>query len=46
MKSLNEYGEFFLKLNLSELSVKEGDFSLVLKKAPSEESAPVVREEK
>ncbi len=32
MNSLKEYGDLFLKLNLSELSIQEGDFSLVLKK--------------
>ncbi len=32
MNSLKEYGDLFLKLNLSELSIKEGDFSLVLRK--------------
>ncbi len=32
MNSLKEYGDLFLKLNLSELSIQEGNFSLVLKK--------------
>lgn len=32
MNSLKEYGDLFLKLNLTELNVKEGDFSLFLKR--------------
>lgn len=32
MNSLKEYGELFQKLNLTELSVTEGDFSLCMKK--------------
>ncbi len=32
MNSLKEYGDLFLKLNLTELSIQEGNFSLVLKK--------------
>ena len=36
MNSLKEYGDLFLKLNLSELSIQEGDFSLVLKKDGTE----------
>ena len=35
MNSLKEYGELFLKLNLSELSIQEGNFSLVLRKDAS-----------
>ena len=35
MNSLKEYGDLFLKLNLSELSIQEGNFSLVLKKETS-----------
>jgi acetyl-CoA carboxylase biotin carboxyl carrier protein len=37
MNSLKEYGDLFLKLNLSELSIQEGDFSLVLKKSDSDQ---------
>lgn len=32
MYTLDEYGNLFMKLGLSEMSVKEGDFELVLKK--------------
>ncbi len=48
MNSLKEYGDLFLKLNLSELSIKEGDFSLVLKKdgAALEESPVKIQSEK
>ncbi len=56
MNSLKEYGDLFLKLNLSELSIKEGDFSLVLRKdgavqdistnrVPSDDAAIVSKEE-
>jgi acetyl-CoA carboxylase biotin carboxyl carrier protein len=56
MNSLKEYGDLFLKLNLSELSIKEGDFSLVLRKdgysqeqsnnkAQQNEPAPVTKQE-
>ncbi len=45
MNSLKEYGDLFLKLNLSELSIKEGDFSLVLRKdgAGQEKSENIVQ---
>ncbi len=32
MNSLKDYGDLFLRLDLTELSVHEGDFSLVLKR--------------
>ncbi len=40
MNSLKEYGDLFLRLNLSELSIREGDFSLVLKKDMAGETDP------
>lgn len=36
--SIKEYGEFFQRMNLSELSIEDGDFKIFMKK----ESAPVI----
>ena len=44
MSSLKEYGDLFLRLNLTELSVEEGDFKIQMKRENSikTESARVV----
>ena len=52
MSSLKEYGDLFLRLNLTELSVEEGDFKIQLKRDNSiktesvsvVEAAPVQKE--
>ncbi len=44
MNSLNDYGDLFERLGLTELSVKEGDFELTLKKKADISEAVVVRE--
>ena len=35
MSSLKEYGDLFLRLNLTELSVEEGDFKIQMKRENS-----------
>lgn len=44
MSSLKEYGDLFLKLNLTELSVEEGDFKIQMKRdiSPRTESTCAV----
>ena len=52
MSSLKEYGDLFLRLNLTELSVEEGDFKIQMKRENSiktesvkvVETAPVQKE--
>lgn len=41
MYTLEEYGDLFTKLGLTEMSVKEGDFELVLKKEAAVSKAAV-----
>lgn len=48
MKSLKDYSDLFVKLNLTELSVEEGDFKVTMKRevptAPVVAAAPVIKE--